>query len=154
MQAKILASLNVSTNMRVLKWVAMLHFCVDNLLSLLLLFHGAQAVDQTSSESSVLGFPFQLFQCYPALLDVCLEITASGVLELASLSWFLGAPSKGMPGDAGIGFPVHVADPSPSTSLDVLFHRLLAHFLPDIIAAYGVWPVDSQDLPQAVVDEC
>lgn len=62
--------------------------------------------------------------------------------------------SKSLAGGACIWFPECVANPSPSSSLDLFFQWLLAYSLPEVIVADGIWPVGSQDQPQAAVDEC
>lgn len=95
------------------------------------LFHGT--IDYSPPESSVLGFPVQLFPCQPTPLDVCLEVPAPGVGP-ASVSCALEVSPEGLPGNAGIGFQECVADPSPSSSLDLLVRRLLDRSPPEIIA--------------------
>lgn len=92
--------------------------------------------------------------CHPTLLDVCLQVPLPGVLGPDSLSCDLGFPSKGLPGGAYIWFSECVASPYPSSTLDHFFHWLLAHYLPEIIVADDIWPVDCQDPSQVAVDEC
>lgn len=118
----------------------------------------AKKVIKSSLYCNKMDFCPSLFFLSWAPLSSCFHVCLMSVLRSLHqvfLGWHLFlVPSKGLPGVAGIEFPECVTDPSPFSSLDLLFHKLLAHSLPEITVPDSIWPVDVENPPQAVVDEC